>query len=95
MSDNNEGVVRTYSICVDCVMFHANGEVNPNWGDVATADYFNSLTQNLDDVIVLGVGEQTDEFSTGSCDSCGSRLAGSRHELFVQPINYDATSEEN
>lgn len=95
MSDNsNEGMVETYSICVDCLMFHANGEMNPEWGDLAVQNFLAYIDQNLDDVLILGPGEQTDEFAMSSCDSCGTRLAGSRHELFVQLIDHDTVEDE-
>jgi hypothetical protein len=79
-----ENETETLSICVDCLFFHACGTTPEDWGDIARGAFLARVTHNLEGCEVYGTGDEIAEFSKGSCDSCGSTLHGSRHELFVK-----------
>lgn len=70
-------VIATIMVCVDCLMVHANGEVEgptdrEPWGLLPGAD------------VAMSDGEDCDcPFSYRPCDACGSELAGMRHEFAV------------
>lgn len=51
--------------------------------------FIDNVVNNLGGLFVA-VGDETDEFSWGQCDSCDSRLGGSRHEASA----YDRSTKE-
>lgn len=67
------------AMCQDCTALHANGTVPEDWADIAVADWLNYIEQNLEGLHGVHVGTTEDEFSTTSCDSCGTTLAGYRN----------------
>jgi hypothetical protein len=61
-------------LCVDCAMFHANGEAPEHAGPI----WFATVFDRLGDAVVA-VGDDYG-FSWRWCDSCGSTLGGDRFE---------------
>ena len=61
-------------ICVDCAMFHANGDLPDMAGDERIAEITSS------DPFVVG---DHYGFSWSKCDACGSRSGGDRFEASV------------
>ena len=71
-------------VCIDCIMFIANGDLSGLDNDPDTAD-------ERQEAILAGVEREADAgghwvagdgetvFSRASCDCCDSSLAGSRH----------------
>lgn len=55
-------------ICVDCVMFHANGDIPSTWGEDDIPDGR------------WAIGEDRDPFSWECCHSCGTAEGGARWE---------------
>lgn len=66
-------VLSGFRICIDCAMFHANGETPLDLDEDATAEWINSL----DDSGIWVVGED-DGFGMSPCDCCRSPLGGDR-----------------
>ena len=84
-------------ICVDCLMFHANGDTPERWrssssddgetddGKPETAEENTAryLRAVGDDHVAIGKGEGS--FSYHACDSCWSTLGGDRYQAFLIP----------
>lgn len=80
--------VADIEICVDCVMFTANGEVTGSQGEDLTAEHAAKMAElwgdsvnHIHDVTNAETGEHW--FSWSSCDGCGSPLGGSRYPAVV------------
>lgn len=75
------------SVCVDCLMFIANGEVTDGHGRNITAEHAAKITEQWGDDakhLVPSCSEECDGwFSWSSCDGCGSPLGGERHPAAV------------
>ena len=77
----------TGSVCVDCRMAIANG-------DTSGIDDYATWSAGVDAVDatdggryqVVPVGDET-YFGRGSCDYCGSTLAGDRHDVEFISVN--------
>lgn len=69
------------SVCVDCAMFAANGELpDPEYRDPDEfVQSFNHYTEGM--ILVIGDGET--HFSWSSCDTCGSTLGGDRFDAVL------------
>jgi protein-tyrosine phosphatase len=65
-------------ICVDCAMFHANGET-PVGLDLDEAV---AWIESLDDSGHWVVGDEAG-FSRSACHSCGSHLGGDRYQAAI------------
>lgn len=72
-------------VCDDCLMAHANGYDEREWGrvphpmpwtEMPTADV--AMNCETDDD-----GDETCGFSHRDCDGCGSTLGGTRHRMAV------------
>ena len=73
---------RPLSICTDCLMLLANGEVLDGNGDDITEAHSVKMARLFDDEeITLGSldGEEELGFSWHGCDGCGSTLGGDRY----------------
>lgn len=71
--------------CTDCSMLFANGETPPEM----TEDETWAWQENIADRTAgyhVAVGDEEQEFSWTSCDTCGSRLGGSRHAVTLFPV---------
>lgn len=77
------------SICADCVMLIANGELIDDGID-AKGDALDAAIEAIwpyEQGWELSVGNDTHGFSWSSCDSCGSHLGGERHEAYaMRPV---------
>lgn len=75
------------SICVDCLMFVANGEVTDSQGNDVTAEHAAKITEQWGDDaqhLVPACPEECEGwFSHSSGDGCGSTLGGERHPAAV------------
>lgn len=71
--------------CPDCVMLIANGETPPNLSEEATQAWVEEFERRTDGYHLV-VGRYSTDFSTQSCDVCGSRLAGERTQVTFLPI---------
>lgn len=69
------------SVCVDCAMFAANGELpDPEYRDPDEfVQSFNHYTEGM--ILVIEDGET--HFSWSSCDTCGSTLGGDRFDAVL------------
>ena len=68
------------TICVDCLMLVANGEGNHEWSEDDLRSHLAAMERNWPgDTWWIALGDESDEFSWAPCDSCGSKLGGSRH----------------
>jgi len=70
------------SICVDCLIFLANGDDQSEAGDIAERieAQWSEEDPDLHWEIVPNCPEDCDGwFSWSSCDGCGSHLGGDRH----------------
>lgn len=74
------------SVCVDCVLLIANGEVTDSDGnDIAEEVAARQVAVWGDDNTGLVLSGTDDEpfFSSSACDGCGSDLAGDRMKAAV------------
>lgn len=77
------------SVCVDCVMLLANGELtDPDGVDVASEHDAKIAAQWGDaDITLGGFSDETEDadgwFSWSPCQGCGSQLGGSRFSAVV------------
>lgn len=90
-----QGLMRVYHeqyVCVDCVMFIANGDLPEDEEDATRLlfEFDRYAQENIDwrlgsheitweDGIEVRVELEEQEFSWSECDCCGSSLGGSRH----------------
>ena len=65
--------------CVDCYIAVANADYTGMDDD--TAERVAAAVAALPPFAT--VGDDITDFGTGPCEVCGSRLAGSRHEVFA------------
>lgn len=83
----DRGVVTGLSICVDCLVFTANGDLPE---DPARAAELTDAAERLHDegyVLVPACPEDCEgSFSRSSCDGCGSTLGGDRHPGALIPV---------
>jgi hypothetical protein len=77
--------------CQDCLFLVANGDLPDDRPDLD-----DEIAAHLgDDARWLCCGDSAadDEFSRSTCECCGSRLGGSRHELcIVKPATQETTN---
>jgi hypothetical protein len=75
------------SVCDDCAMMLANGELGmgDESADRAHAERIAAEWAGVPGTLVLACGDDDgcDGFHTAPCDGCGSTLAGSRHAAAV------------
>lgn len=69
------------SVCSDCAMFIANGELPEEDGNKLISA-IESNWKDLSGQIVLGDND-TEEFSWSPCECCGSSLGGNRFSATV------------
>lgn len=70
--------------CTDCLFFIANGDLPHENTKEQDEKFIARIQKNWPGrKYHLSVGDRTNEFSVSECDSCGSRLAGERHEFVV------------
>jgi hypothetical protein len=69
-------------VCVDCVQFHVNGEVNPEFTDAEYHWFLNTVEGEYH----LGDREKDNEFAIEPCESCNSHLAGARFHMFKKEL---------
>ena len=72
-----------HMVCVDCIMFIANGDLSGSTDEdaarvLAAAEEEGDRGRSW----VAGDGENDVEFSWRPCPHCGTTLGGSRHEAF-------------
>jgi hypothetical protein len=75
------------SICVDCLMYLANGEATNEHGDDITHEHaarIDAVWQNEPYDITLG-GDDEGGFSWTQCDGCHSNLGGDRYTAYAIP----------
>jgi len=67
------------SACLDCLLVIANG-----YTDDMDDDRIAAVERGIGarGYLMAGDSEQDDEFSWLPCEVCGSRLGGSRHQVF-------------
>jgi len=66
------------SVCVDCAIFIANGELPDD--DAAAAAVVEGVERELPAQWVMACGEDCEGgFAWTPCDCCGSTLGGERH----------------
>lgn len=66
------------SVCVECAIFIANGELPEE--DAAAAAVVEGVERELPARWVMACGEGCEgDFAVTSCDGCGSTLGGDRH----------------
>lgn len=66
------------SVCQDCAMIGANGELGQGDEDAERAHVERMSAVLGDDLRHIVIGEQTDDFATSPCGACGDTLAGER-----------------
>jgi hypothetical protein len=73
----------TYSgtACIDCAMLIANGEA-PCFETEAEEFAWLQNFEARNAGIYWALGDDTDDFSSAPCTTCGSHLGGSRHDGF-------------
>lgn len=74
------------SVCVDCTMLIANGEVQDDGRDITEEHAAKVAAQWGEDAIhlVLSCPDECEGWSSSSeCDGCGSTLGGERHPAAV------------
>lgn len=65
------------SVCTDCILLLANGEVIDGHGVDETAEHANRMRAHLGDAEVVPGGDELG-FSWADCEGCGSPLGGDR-----------------
>jgi len=76
-----------FMVCVDCLMVIANGDysglaIDPSTEDQRTKEINDGL-DSVEGYVACGDSDKDHDFSSRSCDCCGSHLAGSRHHCVV------------
>ena len=67
--------------CTDCLLYVANGD------EPEDRDIENDIRTHPgvpSGYLSCGDSENDDEFSYARCECCGSKLGGSRHQLFLR-----------
>lgn len=66
------------SVCVDCALFIANGDLPED--EATAAAVIEGVESELPAQWVMACGEDCEgEFDSAPCDCCGSTLGGDRH----------------
>jgi len=73
------------SVCMDCIMLLANGEVCDGNGD-DIADTVAAQIQGIWEDVRLIPGGDDLGFSWQDCQGCGTRLGGDRFEAFADTL---------
>lgn len=70
--------------CQDCLFFIANGDLPHGTTKEQDEKFIARIMERWPgDRYHLCVGKELDEFSNSKCGSCGTYVAGSRHEFIV------------
>ena len=77
------------SACVDCLMWIANGEVDPGWSEVQAAAFVARVASHWAGYrLVVACGDDCEgSFSMSACEVCGSGLGGDRHPVTAIPVD--------
>ena len=75
---SNRFEVLELSVCADCIGYIANGELPPDTTPARNREIVDGCAQFKG--LCAGDSDQDDEFSWRPCDTCRTRLGGTRHQ---------------
>ena len=76
------------SVCVDCLMFLANGDTPQELDEAGTEKWVAEFVRRTEGTHIFLAGPEDCEgwFSWSPCDACGSPLGGDRHPVVFELI---------